>query len=311
MEKRRQELRDLYGLDFPDDFFRFWQFVNRLRPLEPLNALDESLGITLVGPFEVLAGRFDKQKPRRSMVLHWRYYNDPPEFFTVLAGDTDGLHWGYYWDDSREPPGCVASYFARDSYELSMDGCDLFEAVRLAVEYSFRDCLEAIEEDPDHAGGYRRDLEQIDAVRAALKRFATADRDEESDAYIDKYSGCAAREAKVVAATHEGMGVVVPPELYRPSGVPDEKLWKRLYSSKQDPKPLVEEAMRALREGYPATALKLGKDLWATTWDRNEGYAYELLEAAYDALGRGLLKQVMLTHRENRDLPSLDILENE
>ena len=47
---RREQLRALYGFDFPDDLFRFWQFVNRLQPLEPLYALGEELGVTLVGP---------------------------------------------------------------------------------------------------------------------------------------------------------------------------------------------------------------------------------------------------------------------
>ena len=36
---RRSLLRDLYGFDFPDDLFVFWEFSQaRLRPLELLNA---------------------------------------------------------------------------------------------------------------------------------------------------------------------------------------------------------------------------------------------------------------------------------
>src|SRR5689334_4261906 len=122
LEQRRARLRQLYGFDFPDDLFRFWEFVTRLRPLEPLEALREAVGVTLVGPFEVLAGRFDRHRPRLSQLLHWRYHDDPPEFFTTLAGDTDGLHWGYYLDDPSRGEGCVASYYARDAYELSPDG---------------------------------------------------------------------------------------------------------------------------------------------------------------------------------------------
>ncbi len=111
MRDRRQQLRELYGFDFPDDFFRFWEFVNRLQPLEPLKALLD-LSIQLVGPFEVLAGRFDGRTPRFSLLLHWRYYLDPPEFFTVLAGGEEGRHWGYYLDDPPTCSGCVASYRA-------------------------------------------------------------------------------------------------------------------------------------------------------------------------------------------------------
>src|SRR6516165_3580149 len=132
MRDRRQHLRELYGFDFPEDFFRFWEFVNRIQPLEPLKALSH-VSMQLVGPFEVLAGRFDQRKPRLSLLLHWRFFLDPPEFFTVLAGG-DGLHWGYYLDDPATGRGCVASYYTHDAFEISTDGDDLFQAVRLFLE---------------------------------------------------------------------------------------------------------------------------------------------------------------------------------
>ena len=72
--------------------------------------------------------------PHHSLLLHWRYYNDPPEFFTLLLGDMDGLHWGYYLDDSATQSGCVASYYTNDAFELMPDGDTLFEALRLDLE---------------------------------------------------------------------------------------------------------------------------------------------------------------------------------
>ena len=72
-----------------------------------------------------------------------------------------------------------------------------------------------------------------------------------------------------------------------------------------------EEARQALRDGFPASALELGKNLWATGDERKSELAYELLDAAYAALGRESLRQVLNTHRANRDLPSVDILEVE
>ena len=116
--KRREQLHSLYGFDFPDDLFHFWAFANRLRPLEPLAALKDDLGLTLVGPFEVLAGRFDGRLPRLSPLLHWRYYLDPPEFFTVLSGGTAKLHWGFFFDDSPGKDGCVASYYGDDVFAI-------------------------------------------------------------------------------------------------------------------------------------------------------------------------------------------------
>jgi hypothetical protein len=106
------------------------------------------------------------------------------------------------------------------------------------------------------------------------------------------------------------MGVVVPPDLYRPLSLADKRLWSRL-RKEDDPWDFAEEARAALRAGFPGTALKLGKDLWATTGEVKTAYAYELLDAAYAALGREELRAVLRTHRADRDLPVVDILEAE
>jgi hypothetical protein len=310
MINRRRQLHERYGFDFPEDFFRFWEFVKRLQPLDPLNALWESLRMSLVGPFEVLAGRFDRRKPRHSLLLHWRYYADPPEFFTLFAGDTDGLHWGYFLDSPPAGPRCVVSYYARDAFEMSVDGDDLFEAARLNLEMHWRTCDEYREEDPDYAEDYEEDLRQIDAVRERLVAWETGDRPETGDEYVEKYLGLAARNEQIVAQTPDGLGIVVPPAQYRRLSLSDKKLWAYLRKA-DDPAKVVEEARRALRDGFPGTALKLGKDLWAVGGERHTEYAYELLDAAYAALGREVLREVLRVHRQNRDLPSVDILENE
>ena len=64
----------------------------------------------------MLSGRFDGRSPRLSPLLHWACcILDPPEFFTVLLGNVDRLHWGLYLDDpADEGRGCVASYYAND-----------------------------------------------------------------------------------------------------------------------------------------------------------------------------------------------------
>jgi histone PARylation factor 1-like protein len=302
---RRDQLRTLYGLDFPDDLFRFWEFASRLQPLDPLNALAEPLDIRLVGPFEVLSGRFDLHTPRLSSLLHWRYYLDPPEFFTVLAGGTDKLHWGYYLDDPGGDRVCVASYFALDAFELSADGDNLFEAVRLELEARHDPLVESLHWDPKAVR-----LEELDRLRLAIQRYATADRPECDAEYVDKYQGVVARNAAVIASTPEEMGVVAPPETYRPLSLPDKKL-RPLLRKEDDPLAVVEEARQALRDGFPATALKLGKELWPLHGERKTAYAYELLDAGYAGLGREVLRQVLRTHGEHRELPSVDIFDAE
>jgi hypothetical protein len=307
---RREQLRALYGFDFPEDFFRFWEFANRLRPLEPLRALTDATDLSLVGPFEVLAGRFDGRSPRYSILLHWRYYADPVEFFTVLAGGGDGLHWGYHLDDPASRVACVASYYAADVFELSADGDTLFEALRLHLE----DCYSIAELDrtcfPEHASEYEDDMRRLDGLRLALCRYGTAERSETGDAYVQQYQGQAARNAHVTAETMEGLGIVVPPEKYGPLSLKDKWLWSRLRKD-DNPRDLVDEAMQALRESFPGTALKLGKDLWAAGGEHQTMYAYDLLDAAYEALGREVLRNVLREHRAHRDLPTVDILEAE
>jgi len=308
LQRRRALVRELYGFDFPEDFYRFWQFVNRLKPLEPLLALNDDLAIVLTGPFDILYGCFDRIEPPASLYLHWRYYQEPPEFFTVMVGGGDGHHWGYYLDDPPAGPHCVARYYAQDAFEVVSDGNSLFQSLRTWIENNLSDA------ELDH--GYRlTDAEEIKntreslaRVRQALMEWATRDRPETGEAYVEKYGRRRpARFRQVMAATHEGMGIVVPPETYRALSLPDRELWRRLWNT-EDPAELVDEARQALRQGFPGTALKLGKDLWAMGGERHQGYAVELMDAAYAALGRDVLRQVLRTHLEHRDRPYLDIL---
>lgn len=300
LQQRRARLRAEYGFDFPEEFYRFWDFVTRLSPLDPLHALS-ALEVTLVGPFEILSGRFDGQVPKHSQLLHWRYWGDPPEFFTVLAGGGDGLHWGYVLDDpDRGPAGCVASYFARDAYEFSLDGDSLFEAMRLHLEYQYRDLL-------DYEEG--ESLEPLDRLRDQLTKYATGDRAETDEEYTDLYGGMSSRNEHVVAATWGNLGVVAAPEQYQPLSVPDKRLWKAMFRNKFDFQPLVEEARAALTAGRPATALKLGRDLWVSgNAERMEAGA-ALMDEAYAALGREVLRRVLVTHHASRDLPTVDVLD--
>jgi hypothetical protein len=164
--------------------------------------------------------------------------------------------------------------------------------------------------DPQGSAEHEAALEKIALLRQRLMEYATADRPEIGEEYTERYAGITQREESVVAATMEGMGIVVPPATYRPLSQEDRRLWRHLRRS-DDPIAVVEEARQALRDGFPGMALKLGKDLWATTGAVKAAYACELLDAAYAGLGRELLRGVLQTHWANRELPSVDILEEE
>jgi len=49
--------------------------------------------------------------------LHYRYRRDPPEFISVFGGNSDGSHWGLWYDDPAELPRAIAHNWARDSAE--------------------------------------------------------------------------------------------------------------------------------------------------------------------------------------------------
>jgi len=63
-----------------------------------IDAFLPSVGLQLVGPYDVLAGK-TKSGPvaRPNYLRHWRYYYDPPEFLTIARGDDNKqFHIGYY-----------------------------------------------------------------------------------------------------------------------------------------------------------------------------------------------------------------------
>src|SRR4051794_24637353 len=135
MAEQRKLLAEIYGFEFPDSFFAFQDFVIKVTPELLLDVVE----ISLAGPFLI------KDRNHPSPLWESRYYNDPPEFFTILEGGTDGLHWGYYIDDPANLALLalpVTSFYSNDAFELTIDGNDIFEAVRDHLERHYETCLE-------------------------------------------------------------------------------------------------------------------------------------------------------------------------
>ncbi len=289
-KQTRQALKDAYMIDFPDDLFAFWDFAKSFDADKPLLTFAEATGIALEGPLAILAG--ETEAPQNGWHLGTRYYDDPPEFFLVLSGDTDGLHWGYWFDDpDNSPSACVASYYSRDAYEIWEDGKTLFEVFRLRLENLQETTLEYLEEEnsEEDRAFYEADLEAYAGLRSRLIDYATGDRPETGEEYRDKYAGMSNRA--IIADTFEGMGIVVPAPLYRPLSLGDEELRTRTIAD-TDLSEIVAEAQRALAEGFPGTALKLGKDLWIGNAGQKQD-AYRLLGAVYEALNRPTLQTLL------------------
>jgi len=288
----RQALKGTYLIDFPDDLFQFWDFAKSFGADKPLDTFWKSVGISLAGPFQMLAGEAQSE-PLNDWYLDRRYYDDPPEFFTVFVGDTDGLHWGYWSDDPDNTPSyCLADFYSRDAFEITEDGETLFEAFRLRLERCHDSTLENIEYDPNveqSRAEYEAHLESYALFRSHLMHYATGERPEIGDEYIEKYDDPSRRA--IIADTLEGIGIVVPEPLYRPLSLGDEQLWAKVRAG-EGLSGVVAEAQRALTEGFPGTALKLGKDLWIGNAGQKQD-AYRLLGAAYEALNRPTLQTLL------------------
>jgi hypothetical protein len=263
LAKSRKVVEAEYGVPFPDDLFAFYEFMRA----EPKRC--KELGLSPDGPLALLAG---KDRPPRED----RFFNDPPEFFTVLRGPVAGLHWGYWFDHPGELPPVVVSYYANDVFEIRLDGATLFEAVRKYIE-----TLGGTEHDATGA-------EQA-AARDLLGKYARGlrKRREVGDAYLKKYGDPGVRRATV--QTRSRMGIVVDKKRYRPLGARDPFTKKGDYwPEAADVKRFVAAARKASADGYPGTALKLGHDLW--TYRDHHAASHEMLGLAYSALGRDALK---------------------
>jgi hypothetical protein len=298
----RNQLRAWYGLGFPDDLFAVWELANELRPKAPRDAF-EAIALHLDGVFDVLAGQFDRKRPDKPLWTHGMSYHDPPEFLTIFWGECDGYHLGFWFDDPAEPPSCVVSYYNNDAYDLEHYPANLFLTLRRELERSYESTLENLEDDPEDADFYQDLLRRHDELREALRPRlpgATRRRKQKGGEYLGRYTDQDVDDGQVVAYTWGHEYIAAPRALYREPSADDETIWREVRARAGAVRWLA-EAKRALREGYPATALKLGKDVWHLAPKGAEADACAVMEAAYHALGRPLLAQVLRARQQQRD----------
>jgi hypothetical protein len=289
MSKSEQRVRDFYGFAFPDNFFRFRDFMGRLPP----GILGDTCDMHPAFPFDVAEGRQPQDYPEHPL---WedRYYHDLPEFITLFNGTTDGLHYGYVFDAPGELPQVVAHYWHSDTFQHTIDGDTLFEATRWYVEKAESDFLD-MTEDPSEADDCRERLEQVAVVRAELSAFWGAERQQTGEEYLNEFHGSSWR--KPVAQTWDALGILVPPAQYKKLAA-DPFAGYQVDPQRPQIDELASEAMQSLRAGHPGAALKLGRDLWV--WAREFPECYALLDAAYTELGREPLRQLLAAARDWR-----------
>ncbi|XP_057659575.1 histone PARylation factor 1 isoform X1 [Diorhabda carinulata] len=128
-------IKEKFLVSMPDDFYQFWDLCEKLKPSNPLEAFKE-VGLYLVGPYDVLAGKFlNVKKSENEYLIHWRYYRDPPELQTVLrTDDISGYHIGYFRDDPDKLPVLLVSNSPKKNGILTPMGGNIFSAVNIFLE---------------------------------------------------------------------------------------------------------------------------------------------------------------------------------
>ena len=176
--------------------------------------------VRLVGPFDVLCGRFDERRIRRrcNVLLHYRYTYDTPESMTFLLDDKDKRHFAEWRDDPRDDPPFVVA-IANDSAHATVAATDAFQLIyRLTFQK-----------------GARTSADELLQLRRALISFA----ERHSIPLLNgrngtlliptREAGYIARKKKVVSDSLTGVGIVVPydPETdvgFRPMPIQLDKL---------------------------------------------------------------------------------------
>ena len=223
--------------------------------------------------------------------LQGRYRQDPPEFVTVLGGDSDGLHFGLWYDDPSDLPALTVRNYARDSAETWVN-----KSVTLLDELRSR-----IDRVADDYGEDGPEAQQLRALAVALDWFGEAD---EEALRADGLSRRPPRRAFT--------GVSVFPLL--PTGSGDPRLSEsnqRLEGFGTESAEALEwiaQAERELAAGEPAFALAVGAELHWLDRDPYRTQSRDLLVGAYRALGRDALAEIAEVHIANRDLRSVDVL---
>jgi hypothetical protein len=270
-----KNIQDVYGFDMPADFYRFIDFCGDLYNLgiakketsgeltDSINSLFETaFDISLGVIFNLLQSNF--KVTTYDPISNERYYDDPPEFFTILCGHTDGLHWGYWVDEPAIHPFRVCHYYHSDSYEFNDDGETIFDALINHMNNLFEDDLEPKSE------------KALKKIKPVLKKYLVRNKEKKREATMAFYD----------------LGIVVPKEKYQQ---PANKLYTALVENFIQSKipensqlePLIKEVISLSDAGFPGAAYALGKRLWCDK--NNRAQSILLLEKAYSSLGRTAL----------------------
>jgi hypothetical protein len=290
--RSREILKELYGLEFPDSLFHLHEFFRGLTEAE-LDALSmHPSGLLKV--LDLPRTKLAKLQPKYPMLLHWRFYRDPPEFFSCLHGECDGEHWGLLLDEPEKGFRGMAAYYNNDGDNIRVYTSP-FDAVLAQIDAFLDETDEMIDADPGHEDDYREQERIRIGLRGKVERYMA-----EHAVPLDE-----GRPRGVPNDT--GLSLIVPGKRLKqpPSVSEDHQL-----ADKGCPRVegMIREALDGCGSGQPLAALGIGRSLHYWGGREYASDAYQLLRSAYLALDRPALVRVLDVHHQHRDLPSVEVL---
>lgn len=214
--------------------------------------------------------------------VHVRFRQDPPEMLSFAWGNSDGQHFGFWYDTAEQAIAVVHNY-ARDSAETWIVGDHPLSVCRQRWHY---------DEPPSGETGFSTRL------------------------YLEELEWFEAEEQRVAGKASADALASRPQLLGGPGSIPAAKLPLdidgRVDAYRNDPDTVqawMTQAREQLDAGEPAFALALGRELHWFDHDRYREQAGALLVAAYEALGRSAHAGILRAHLAHRDEPSVGVYE--
>ncbi|KAK3860530.1 hypothetical protein Pcinc_033426 [Petrolisthes cinctipes] len=285
-------------VEMPEDFFKLWKCCRSINKEKPEEALCKA-GLTLVGPYDLLNGKLDKLKTSHvsSYVCHWRYYYDPPEFMTVIAGDRNEYHIGYYRDDPFQMPCFVASMSSLEPGIIKPLGENIFAGVCNYLTQQMR-------ENPFKKEPYQR-------LYNCLEKYA------KSLNYSLKTTtpGIKWRNRNIVAKGFHGAGIVA--HRYYDDGCIDtpesrenlRKIFQMVVEAKsedeqnkyfEEVRKLINNVQLSYDDSDYGPGVELGMNMLTYGSEVFHKSIFMLLGVAYDLMGKEPNVDILLAHLKNR-----------
>ncbi|XP_041336075.1 histone PARylation factor 1 [Pyrgilauda ruficollis] len=305
-----QEAETCYRLRLPEDFYQFWKFCEELDPEKPSDALVSSVGLKLVGPYDILAGKHKKAKATDvNFNLHWRFFYDPPEFQTILVGDSrTQYHMGYFRDVPDELPVWVGANEAKKGCVISQVGDNVFAAVKLFLSKKLKEVAD----------------KKKNAILKDIDEKLTRTAKELGYSLEQKTLKMKQRDKKVVTKAFHGAGLVVPVDKndvgYRE--LPEtnanlKKICKAIVDAPTDEERVkafapIQEMLTFVQFANDECDYGMGYELGMDLFCYGSHYFHktvgQLLPLAYTLLKRNLFAEIIEQHLGSRREEGLDRL---